>query len=1293
MCFWGGPAWADPCNPDDPDYDPAAICDPCESYDPWTDDPYDIECGPCYYDSDDIYCDPCNPGGYVYNATNPDCGIYTGKIHGQVLLPDESPVPYAQVYAYTADYFHSADVQADEQGNFSLTELAEALWLIYAVPPYEDDTYSAYSVSEEADLEIAEGEILTLDGPLVLTRRDTDTRGTGKITGMVTDSLGNGVPYAQVYADNTDYSDSAYTEAGEDGSFTLTDLADDTWIIQAWPPDNEDYSTYDGSEAKEVTTAGDTVALDTSLMLMSSDLVTLQIEGQVTLPDGSPVSGAYVEAESDDYFGYADTETDENGNFLLTDLYEGTWIIYVYPSSEDKYNAYSSPEPREVYVSAGNSPEPIKIELPAPLKSISGTVIHEGETKPAVEVVAVNWDADEFKSVLTDDSGNFQMQVNSGEWEVWVEPGEATEWIAPESEWVAFSDDAAGDAEELTIALGARDNLFGSLSGKVLGSDGNPLTSDKERNKAVTIEVFDLMSQTYYETNLNAQGAFFLSLPPGTYEMAISLDPRKYPGYMTPSLPWFDIEAGEEKVLDDIRLETRGISVRGTVKNAAGEGVSGIFVDAWQLDGEEWFYTQTDAKGNYNIRLSSGIWVIEPYPDENSGYIFTGSPQEVELSEDHSERINFVLEDTGHTITGTVEDTEGNLLTDVNAWAYARPENNPSPVSDALVENGTFTLNIPADIKDTLQIGLYLHPRSKYSLVEETTYSNSRSSFRATKALNTAEAAIREMIPYEQSVNMEQRSARNNGSVKIRLTTNKSFIRGYVKNALTDEAVTDVSGVIFATSGDASGAFQMAEIDTSDGSFEVSVSGGTWHLSYLLDTGNYIPSPTEPIQVTVVKNEQATKDIALIPLEDSVSGQVVDPYGNPVFNTWVEVRAMESGKIIHEYQVSTGSDGEFNALIPAATGNLRSCTYRVCVTTAKANCGGTSNSCFKESKQWCKDNCGRKRNSSLEGFVLELREANIYLEGNVLDEDGKTPVKGAFVSAYSGDGQKADGYTDENGIYRLQIAPEDDTEGSTWKLSATYKQAGDTTNYRSDEKTADTSGGVDTVAGPQLVLKRMGKLPPSETHEFGVEEGWSYTLSDGTQVQIPANAIRTLKKEAKITIEPRISGLPSNANYRTINYGYDIVLYEKGTAKEIAEDFSEDVLLTLRYTDQQISESGINEANIRPAYLVEGTSSWKLIKNFTLDKDANKITFPTDHFSTWALVAANTENTSVSPDIEAGDVNGDGNIGLGDAIQALQIFTKMSSSAAYKEADINGDEKIGLEEVIYIFRKLMESKS
>jgi subtilisin family serine protease len=53
-----------------------------------------------------------------------------------------------------------------------------------------------------------------------------------------------------------------------------------------------------------------------------------------------------------------------------------------------------------------------------------------------------------------------------------------------------------------------------------------------------------------------------------------------------------------------------------------------------------------------------------------------------------------------------------------------------------------------------------------------------------------------------------------------------------------------------------------------------------------------------------------------------------------------------------------------------------------------------------------------------------------------------------------------------------------------------------------------------------------------------------------------------------------------------------------------------------------------------------------------------------------------------------GDVNGDSNIDLADAILCLKVMSgKASAAEVYMEADVNGDGKIGMAEVIYILQK------
>jgi hypothetical protein len=68
-----------------------------------------------------------------------------------------------------------------------------------------------------------------------------------------------------------------------------------------------------------------------------------------------------------------------------------------------------------------------------------------------------------------------------------------------------------------------------------------------------------------------------------------------------------------------------------------------------------------------------------------------------------------------------------------------------------------------------------------------------------------------------------------------------------------------------------------------------------------------------------------------------------------------------------------------------------------------------------------------------------------------------------------------------------------------------------------------------------------------------------------------------------------------------------------------------------------------------------------------------------------------TATFSLKGNILKGDVNGDGQINLADAVLSLQIISRLTSSESesiYKQADVDGNQKIGLEEVIYILQKI-----
>ena len=435
-----------------------------------------------------------------------------------------------------------------------------------------------------------------------------------------------------------------------------------------------------------------------------------------------------------------------------------------------------------------------------------------------------------------------------------------------------------------------------------------------------------------------------------------------------------------------------------------------------------------------------------------------------------------------------------------------------------------------------------------------------------------------------------------------------------------------------------------------------------------------------------------TQDISLNSLDGVIRGQVQDPDGNPVsdIQVWVQSPSDKKGKSVFEAQVITDSEGRFKIFVPMDNPVLRDMERGwgkpYSTGTTSQNCawltGTAQENCYKSAAQESTQPYKNKRSSDEreDEVILTLRKADTALKGKVFAEDGKTPVKEAYISAYSGDGQRAEGYTDANGEYSLQIARADTPEGNIWTIRAAYKPTGKDAYYRSADVSHDISG---TETDVDLTLASAGTLPPTEAYEFQVANGWLHTLSDGSVINIPGYGVRTQQKTVKIVIEPRIKGLPDTVNDRTLAYGYAIKLYEKESRKEITEKFEKPSTITFAYKDDILKALGVQEANLRPAYFSDMVQNWQPINAFTADTSGNKITFRTDHFSVYALVEAVSEG-------EPGDMDGDGTINLKDIISVLQVCTNDSASVSLK-ADVNGDGKIGLPEALYIFRNLAET--
>jgi len=424
------------------------------------------------------------------------------------------------------------------------------------------------------------------------------------------------------------------------------------------------------------------------------------------------------------------------------------------------------------------------------------------------------------------------------------------------------------------------------------------------------------------------------------------------------------IKAGKTEEAGDIKLKKRGAIVRGSLLDSQEKGIPGIAVEAWNPDSGEWFGTQTDAFGLYRFRLASGLWYVTVFiPDR-----FVDLSQEVEVADETDISLDpFVLEDAAKIInqssiiTGVVQDENGMPLTEVEAVAYARVGDEIFPVSESWISDGNFTLNVSdADVS----VGLYLPPGSSY------TYSG------------------------EQVVSPGQ-------PVTFQVTRNQTLIQGKLINS-EGKPVTDLTGgYVFAASGDF---WQYGDINTQDGSYEISAGEGTWMLSYEIESEKYMSYSPTPIPVEV-KDTTVAQDIALNALEGIIRGQVQDPDGNPVPDIQVWVRGpldKKTGKSSFEAQVITDWNGRFEIFVPylerpAGRGKPRGWGQGYSTGTTSQNCawltGSAQEKCYKSAAQQSTWPYNNKRSSDEreDEVILTLRKADTALKGKVFAEAEKLP--------------------------------------------------------------------------------------------------------------------------------------------------------------------------------------------------------------------------------------------------------------------------------------------------------------
>jgi hypothetical protein len=254
-------------------------------------------------------------------------------------------------------------------------------------------------------------------------------------------------------------------------------------------------------------------------------------------------------------------------------------------------------------------------------------------------------------------------------------------------------------------------------------------------------------------------------------------------------------------------------------------------------------------------------------------------------------------------------------------------------------------------------------------------------------------------------------------------------------------------------------------------------------------------------------------------------------------------------------------------------------------------------------------------NEAKSGVSLVFSKTDGTITGTVTL--GGVAQANAFVRAYpSGGGVGRSTKTGSDGKYTLGV-----NAGSGWVVQALAETtSGDTTTYYRSEK-ASVAVPASGSATQDLALASVGAVPAPISISFDVSQDQTVTLSDGTQVIIPAGAMGS-SGDATLRVTPKTQVVETQES-RTLSFAYELVALD--SAGQPITRFNSPVNIVLKY-DVSALPAGVSPTDLIPQYYDTVSGSWKHAENVVLNKTDSTITISVTHFTDYAI----TTETSTS---------------------------------------------------------------
>ncbi len=443
----------------------------------------------------------------------------------------------------------------------------------------------------------------------------------------------------------------------------------------------------------------------------------------------------------------------------------------------------------------------------------------------------------------TDLDGRYSIALRPDIYFIHIQPRQNTAFVPQNIEQLEVK-----EARTLDIVL--EEGIL--LSGRVTGPDGNPVqdahvhAGDRDRSDG---------DEGWARTERD--GTYRLPLPAGVYEVV-----AEPPG---------GSELLRETILDvnltaDLTLDitlTQGLILSGQASRPDGEGLFEVQINVFNPQTGEWFGTQTQRDGTYQLALPPGTYGLRAEPPQGSEFVIQ-EIQEFEFTD--SQTLDLIF-DRGIVLSGRVIDPDGNPVREGWINAFAPPRDN---FGTGIHSDGTYLLAMPPG---DYEISVY--PRFGSDLIE--------------KRLSAVEVrADRELeIELERGVTLSGQVSDAQGNPVLQVNVHAEGEKGFGGGAPVDP----------------------------EGRYRIPLSPGTYSVFFEPFGGRLVRKVVEDVDVTAPR-------ILDVQLDDgaTISGIVTDPSGVEVADVFINAFIGE------EFRYVSGTrsffDGSYSIALPPGTYNL-----------------------------------------------------------------------------------------------------------------------------------------------------------------------------------------------------------------------------------------------------------------------------------------------------------------------------------------------------------------------------------